>query len=57
MTGRDAPGARTFRLLQGFIAVTGMLFQEFEYNVPIAPATDAPEVGGLYPRAHPYLGK
>jgi hypothetical protein len=31
----------TFRLLQGFIALTGMLLQEFEFNVspPVAPQT------------------
>ena len=31
----------TFRLLEGFIALTGMLLQEFEFNVdpPIAPET------------------
>jgi hypothetical protein len=29
----------TFRLLQGFFALTGMLLQEFEFNVdpPVAP--------------------
>jgi hypothetical protein len=31
----------TFRLLQGFIALTGLLLQEFELNVnpPVAPQT------------------
>ena len=31
----------TFRLLRGFLALTGMLLQEFEFNVnpPVAPQT------------------
>jgi hypothetical protein len=48
----------TFRLLQGFIALTGMLLQEFEFNVdpPIAPATMLQKLADST-RERPYLGK
>jgi hypothetical protein len=48
----------TFRLLQGFIALTGMLLQEFEFNVnpPIAPATMLQKLADST-REHPYLGR
>ncbi len=48
----------TFRLLQAFIALTGMLLQEFEFNVnpPIAPATMLQKLADST-REHPYLGK
>lgn len=48
----------TFRLLQGFIALTGMLLQEFEFRVdpPIAPATMLQKLADLT-RENPYLGK
>ncbi len=46
----------TFRLLQGFIALTGMLLQEFDFNVnpPIAPETMLQKLADATGE-HPYL--
>jgi hypothetical protein len=43
-------------LLQDFIALTGMLLQEFEFNVnpPIAPETMLQKLADAT-REHPYL--
>jgi hypothetical protein len=48
----------TFGLLQGFIALTGMLLQEFQFNVdpPIAPETMLQKLADLTGE-HPYLGR
>lgn len=46
----------TFRLLQGFIALTGMLLQELQFNVdpPVAPQTMLQKLADST-RQHPYL--
>jgi hypothetical protein len=47
----------TFRLLQGFIALTGMLLQEFEFNVdpPVAPEKMLQKLADTA-REYPYRG-